>query len=74
MYHSFSSIDRSCFLWRRFFSLFYRSPDPFHFLQNDISDVVGVFFSVDADEEKHILYEKTEVFHLLSMQEIDFSF
>lgn len=30
-------------------------------LENDISDVVGVFFSVDADEEKHILYEKTEV-------------
>lgn len=49
-----------------------KSSDPFHFLQNDISDVVGVFFSVDADEEKHILYEKTEVFHLLSMQETIF--
>ncbi|KAH7427928.1 hypothetical protein KP509_10G067500 [Ceratopteris richardii] len=30
-------------------------------LENDINDVVDVFFSVDADEEKHILYEKTEV-------------
>eukprot|EP00250_Pteridium_aquilinum_P016180 c22986_g1_i1 orf=330-11435(+) len=30
-------------------------------LENDISDILGVFFSVDADEEKHILYEKTEV-------------
>lgn len=29
--------------------------------QNDISDILGLTFSMDADEEKHILYEKTEV-------------
>jgi hypothetical protein len=30
-------------------------------LENDISDILGLTFSMDADEEKHILYEKTEV-------------
>lgn len=30
-------------------------------MQNDISDVLDLTFSVDADEEKLILYEKTEV-------------
>lgn len=30
-------------------------------LQNDISDVLDLTFSVDADEEKLILYERTEV-------------
>lgn len=38
-------------------------------LQNDISDVLDLTFSIDADEEKLILYERTEVifcpsFHL----------
>ena len=33
--------------------------------QNDISDVLGLTFSVDADEEKLILYEKTEVIVLV---------
>lgn len=31
------------------------------FLQNDISDVLDLTFSIDADEEKLILYERTEV-------------
>ncbi len=31
------------------------------FLQNDITDILDLTFSMDADEEKHILYEKTEV-------------
>lgn len=30
--------------------------------QNDVSDIPDLTFSMDADEEKHILYEKTEVF------------
>ncbi|KAK6940269.1 E3 ubiquitin ligase, domain of unknown function DUF908 [Dillenia turbinata] len=30
-------------------------------LENDISDVLGLTFSIDADEEKLILYERTEV-------------
>jgi len=30
-------------------------------LQNDISDVLHLTFSIDADEEKLILYERTEV-------------
>jgi len=30
-------------------------------LENDVSDVPDLTFSMDADEEKHILYEKTEV-------------
>ncbi|KAI3689153.1 hypothetical protein L2E82_47103 [Cichorium intybus] len=30
-------------------------------LENDISDILDLTFSVDADEEKLILYEKTEV-------------
>ncbi|XP_024379829.1 E3 ubiquitin-protein ligase UPL1 isoform X3 [Physcomitrium patens] len=30
-------------------------------LENDISDLPDLTFSMDADEEKHILYEKTEV-------------
>lgn len=33
------------------------------FLQHDISDILDLTFSMDADEEKHILYEKTEVWH-----------
>ncbi|XP_022728281.1 E3 ubiquitin-protein ligase UPL2-like [Durio zibethinus] len=30
-------------------------------LENDISDVLDLTFSIDADEEKRILYEKTQV-------------
>ncbi|XWS24002.1 hypothetical protein CRYUN_Cryun28dG0063800 [Craigia yunnanensis] len=30
-------------------------------LENDISDVLGLTFSIDADEEKLILYERTQV-------------
>lgn len=30
-------------------------------LENDVSDVPDLTFCMDADEEKHILYEKTEV-------------
>lgn len=30
-------------------------------LENDVSDILDLTFSRDADEEKHILYEKTEV-------------
>ncbi|XP_057852533.2 E3 ubiquitin-protein ligase UPL1 isoform X1 [Cryptomeria japonica] len=30
-------------------------------LENDISDILDLTFSIDADEEKRILYEKTEV-------------
>ncbi|KAF9619364.1 hypothetical protein IFM89_006551 [Coptis chinensis] len=30
-------------------------------LENDVSDIPNLTFSMDADEEKHILYEKTEV-------------
>ncbi|KAJ7561891.1 hypothetical protein O6H91_03G045900 [Diphasiastrum complanatum] len=30
-------------------------------LEHDISDILDLTFSIDADEEKHILYEKTEV-------------
>lgn len=33
----------------------------FFYTQNDISDVLDLTFSIDADEEKLILYEKTEV-------------
>ena len=29
--------------------------------QNDISDVLDLTFSIDADEEKLILYERTQV-------------
>lgn len=29
--------------------------------QNDVSDIPDLTFSMDADEEKHILYEKNEV-------------
>ena len=32
-------------------------------MQNDISDVLDLTFSMDADEEKLILYEKAEVEH-----------
>ncbi|WJX63238.1 HECT-type E3 ubiquitin transferase [Trifolium repens] len=32
-----------------------------HILGNDISDVLDLTFSIDADEEKLILYERTEV-------------
>lgn len=31
-------------------------------LQNDVSDIPDLTFSMDADEEKHILYEKNQVF------------
>ncbi|XP_010542518.1 PREDICTED: E3 ubiquitin-protein ligase UPL1-like isoform X2 [Tarenaya hassleriana] len=30
-------------------------------LENDVSDILDLTFSMDADEEKHILYEKAEV-------------
>ncbi|KAM7466704.1 hypothetical protein LguiB_014266 [Lonicera macranthoides] len=30
-------------------------------LENDVSEIPALTFSMDADEEKHILYEKTEV-------------
>ncbi|KAL6600606.1 hypothetical protein ACP70R_045406 [Stipagrostis hirtigluma subsp. patula] len=30
-------------------------------LENDVSDIPDLTFSIDPDEEKHILYEKTEV-------------
>ncbi|GAA0160727.1 ubiquitin-protein ligase [Lithospermum erythrorhizon] len=30
-------------------------------LENDVNDILDLTFSMDADEEKHILYEKTEV-------------
>lgn len=33
----------------------------FHW-QNDVNDILDLTFSMDADEEKHILYEKNEVF------------
>lgn len=33
-------------------------------LQNDISDVLDLTFSIDADEEKLILYERTEVMNI----------
>lgn len=29
--------------------------------QNDVSDIPDLTFSMDADEEKHILYEKNQV-------------
>lgn len=31
------------------------------YIQNDVSDIPDLTFSMDADEEKHILYEKNEV-------------
>lgn len=33
----------------------------FSILQNDVSEIPDLTFSMDPDEEKHILYEKTEV-------------
>ncbi|KAH7291322.1 hypothetical protein KP509_29G011900 [Ceratopteris richardii] len=30
-------------------------------LENTVNDALGLTFSIDADEEKHILYERTEV-------------
>lgn len=30
-------------------------------LQNDVSNIPDLTFSMDADEEKHILYEKNQV-------------
>lgn len=33
----------------------------FSLYQNDVSDIPDLTFSMDADEEKHILYEKMEV-------------
>lgn len=33
----------------------------FSLYQNDVSDIPDLTFSMDPDEEKHILYEKTEV-------------
>lgn len=35
-------------------------------LQNDISDVLDLTFSIDADEEKLILYERNEVWSSFS--------
>lgn len=37
----------------------------FVYAQNDVSDIPDLTFSMDADEEKHILYEKNEVNHEL---------
>lgn len=34
---------------------------PFLPPQNDVSDIPDLTFSMDADEEKHILYEKNQV-------------
>lgn len=34
--------------------------------QNDVSDILDLTFSMDADEEKHILYEKNEVCFFLN--------
>lgn len=34
-------------------------------LQNDISDILDLTFSIDADEEKLILYERAQVCTLL---------
>jgi hypothetical protein len=39
----------------------------FFLLQNDVSDVPDLTFSMDADEEKLILYEKNEVCNLQVM-------
>jgi E3 ubiquitin-protein ligase HUWE1 len=52
------------------------SPDvtySFFCVQNDISDVLDLTFSMDADEEKLILYEKAEVYrhpHSLSLSSL----
>lgn len=34
--------------------------------QNDVSDIPDLTFSMDPDEEKHILYEKNEVYRRLA--------
>lgn len=34
---------------------------PYCFKQNDVSDIPDLTFSIDADEEKHILYGKNQV-------------
>lgn len=44
----------SIVLW---FSKYYCFP----LYQNDVSDILDLTFSMDADEEKQILYEKSEV-------------
>lgn len=36
-------------------------------MQNDISDILDLTFSMDADEEKLILYERTEVWYFLML-------
>lgn len=33
--------------------------------QNDVNDILDLTFSMDADEEKHILYEKNQVRELI---------
>lgn len=39
--------------------------DFFSRVQNDVSDIPDLTFSMDADEEKHILYEKNQVFEFI---------
>lgn len=34
----------------------------YFYVQNDVSDIPDLTFSMDADEEKHILYEKNQVY------------
>lgn len=46
----------------------------FHLLQNDISEVLDLTFSMDADEEKLILYEKAEVNAILFSYVLPLSF
>lgn len=35
--------------------------------QNDVSDIPDLTFSMDPDEEKHILYEKNEVYKYFNL-------
>lgn len=39
-------------------------------LQNDISDIPDLTFSIDADEEKLILYERTQVCIVFCLYEL----
>jgi len=43
-------------------------------LQNDITDVLDLTFSIDADEEKLILYERTEVMSLPANSSLIYGF
>lgn len=45
---------------------FYFVANCFFLHQNDVSEIPDLTFSMDADEEKQILYEKTEVSLILS--------